>query len=345
MRAETTSRSWGAILFSVFLALLTTSICVTGARVLFFGLPHDVATLFNDASQPAAARAAVDTLFTYDFKSRGVLMETGSPDESSSPYWWLDSGAKMIIENEVGKTVQGSLPALDRWRLRYSLSSPEDTEGGYAPQNLFRLLTRSKWDDVRVEGSFRIVRDNFTESPNRNGSNGLLLLSRYEDSDNFYYAGVRVDGHAVIKKKYKGTYYTMAEKQSFGSATLTYKRGEDMNLLPHQEWLSLRSETVTTQGSNVSIKLFMRAPLEAGGSLTGKKDETQWTQLLSAVDNGRDFGTTTPITNPYPVGIRTDFMDVEFDNFKAVKIRKGRLMGGLRKIIWRSVYHSSVSSM
>lgn len=320
MRAETTSRSWGAILRSVFLALLTTSICVIGARVLFFGLPHDVAALFNDASQPAAARAAVDALFTYDFKTRGILTEAESPDESSSPYWWLDSGAKMIIENDVGKTVQGALPTLDRWRLRYSLTSPEDTEGGYAPQNLFRLLTRSKWDDVRVEGSFRIARDNFTESPNRNESNGLLLMSRYEDSDNFYSAGVRVDGLAVIAKKYQGTYYTMAEKQIFGlpaatstaqagSATSTYKREEDMNLLPHQEWLSLRSDTITATNGTVSIKLFMK-----------RNAETKWTQLLSATDNGKDFGTTTPTTDPYPVGIRTDFMDVEFDNFKAEKI-------------------------
>lgn len=318
MHAETATLSWSALLRSVFLALLATSVFALGARVLFYGIPHDVAALFSSQSQVASIAAAVPSPFSYDFKVRGTLLEAGAPDESSSPYWWLDSGAKMMIEDDVGKTVQGALPALDRWRIRYSLSSGTDTENGYAPQNLFRLLTRSKWNNVRIESSFRIVRDNFTESQNRNASNGLLLMSHYKDGDNLYYAGIRVDGHAVIKKKINGTYYTMAEKQIFPGE---YVRENDINLLPHNEWIGLRSETKTDAKGAVTVALFMK-----------RKDETAWTQLLTATDpprlasssgeagDGEKYASTTPITGDYPVGIRTDFMDVEFDNFKAEKI-------------------------
>ena len=36
--------------------------------------------------------------------------------------------------------------------------------------------------------------DHFSTSPNRNSSNGVLLMSRYSDSgDTLYYAGMRVD--------------------------------------------------------------------------------------------------------------------------------------------------------
>jgi hypothetical protein len=310
MQATTAGeRRWGVIMRSVFLALLTTSLFAMGARVIFYGLPDGVAVLFSKDSQVATAAAAVTSPFSYTFDVRGTLEETGSPGESSSPYWWLDSGARLYIDNGMGTTVQGALPMLDEWRLKYRLSSADDTEGGYAPQNLFRLLTRSTWDDVRVEADFRIVRDNFSETPSRNESNGLLLMTRYKDAANLYYAGVRVDGHAVIKKKSGGTYHTMAEKQVFGAASTTYDRTKDMNLLPHNEWISLRSETLTRNNGDVLVKLLMK-----------KEGEAKWTELLRATDDGTKYASTTPITGAYPIGIRTDFMDVEFDNFRAEKI-------------------------
>lgn len=311
----TGTRRWGAILSSVFFALLTTSLFAFGARILFYGLPDNVAVVFARSNQTAAAAAAVTSSFTYDFDVRATLEETDTPDDSTSPYWWLNSGGRLVIEHGVGKTAQGALPALDKWRIQYRLSRATDTEGGYAPQNLFRLLTRSSWDDVRFESLFRIVRDNFTESPNRDASNGLLLMSRYKDSENLYSAGIRVDGSAVITKKFNGTSYTMIEKQIFDlpaqadSASTTYDRSKDMNLLPHQEWIGLRSETVTAKNGNVTVKLFMK-----------KDGETTWKELLRATDDGTKFGSTTPITGNLPIGIRTDFMDVEFDNFKAERI-------------------------
>jgi hypothetical protein len=300
------TRSWGAIARTAFLAILTTSIFAVGARVLFFGVPEELTVLFKSETQVATAAAAVTSPFLYEFRIPGTLIEAGSSDESSSPYWWLDSGGKMIIQDDTGKTVQGSLPTLDKWRLRYSRSSSIDTEDGHAPQNLFRLVSRSNWDNVRVESSFRIIRDNFTESPNRDASNGLLLMSRYQDQNNLYYAGIRVDGRAIIKKKSDGVYYTMVEKQIFDGY---YSKKEDVNLIPHNEWISLRSETTTAKNGAVTVKLFMK-----------RAEESKWTQLLSVVDDGKKFENTEPITGEYPIGIRTDFMDVEFDNIRVEKM-------------------------
>lgn len=293
-------RDWGAVARSVFLALITTCFFAFGARVLFFGLPPEIAAFFSPRSHVAAV-AETGSEFRYEFESPSILTETITPEESSSPYFWLVSGAKLIIADGIGTTIQGSLPTLDRWRLKYSLASHEDTEGGYAPQNLFLLLTRSEWDNVRVSADFRITGDNFTESPNRNASNGLFLVSRHLDNETSYYAGMRVDGYAVITKRFKGTYYTMVEKRVFEGE---YIREKDINLLPHNEWISLQSETSTDHDGTVTISLSMK-----------RKGESEWTELVRATDDGTSYASTTPLVGKFPVGIRTDFMDAEFDNF------------------------------
>jgi hypothetical protein len=251
---------------------------------------------------PSTPEAEVESPFSYSFSSDGILHESSSASNSSSPYWWVDSGGKLIVENGVGKTLQGELPESDPWVRRYARSSEEDTDGGVHPQNIFRLVTRSKWDNVRTDASFRILADNFSESENRNESNGLLLMSRYKDGDNLYYAGIRVDGHAVIKKKKNGRYHTLAEKPIIEG---DYSKDENTNLLPHNEWISLRMET-TTEGETVSIKLFIKSG-----------DKAEWTETLSATDSGEEG---PPITGTHALGIRTDFMDVEFDNFRAERI-------------------------
>ncbi len=240
--------------------------------------------------------------FVYSFNTSGILNETGSLLESSSPYWWINSGGQLIMDGGIGATMQGTAPLLNPWRVAYAAANPVDTDNGTHPQNLFRLITKSQWDTVRAESSFYIVRDNFSSSPNRNESNGLLLFNRYKDSQTLYYTGVRVDGTAVIKKKYRGTYYTMAQKPVFAG---TYNAPKDTkNLLPHQTWFALRSETRTNTDGNVTLALFMRYI----GSNT-------WTKLLEATDSGQ-YGGTIPITGSGSAGIRTDFMDVRIDSFR-----------------------------
>lgn len=249
------------------------------------------ATMPSEQPQPAGT----DEPFTYSFHVDGVLEESSGFRTSRSEYWWLDSGGRLTIEDGVGKTIRGELPANDRWRKLYAGSSPEDTEGGRYPQNLFRLVTQREWDDVAVSARFRVVKDTGTRSPNRNESNGLLLMSRYQDGDNLYYAGIRVDGHAVIKKKMNGTYTTLAELPIYPGPY------EGANLIPQDEWIALKSDTVTRDGAT-EITLYM-------------KDSTDmWQPVLNATD------ADSPIRGKGHVGIRTDFMDVEFDDFRAERI-------------------------
>lgn len=252
-------------------------------------------------TQPyVAAVITTSTPFIYSFNSSGTLHEASSPGESTSPYWWLNSGGKMMLDGSVGKTIQGNLPALDKWRVLYAVSNPTDTDNGYHPQNIFRLLTKNVAGNQRVESLFKIEKDNWSGSPNRNASNGLLLMSRYLDGDNLYYAGIRVDGDAVIKKKYKGKYYTMAQKEIFTGA---YNRDSNINLIPHKEWVGLRTENVANADGTVTVRLFMK-----------RANETSWTKLLEAKDDGVKYGAV--IKGNGTGGIRTDFMDVSFESFR-----------------------------
>lgn len=272
-----------------------------GIFVLLVAVAALLAHILPPSPEPHARYAAAVAPFIFSFNTDGTLYESGTATESTSPYWWLNSGGKMLIQEGAGSTVQGDLPLLDKWRLAYALYNPVDTDQGKHPQNIFRLLTKYTWSDARAQALFKINKDNWSTSPNRNASNGLLLMSRYQNGDTLYYAGLRVDGNAVIKKKYRGTYYTMAEKKQFAG---TYISGERNNLLPHNAWIGLRVETDTLQNGEVALRLYMQ---QNGG---------EWKKILEAVDDGVRFGKTPAITNAGLVGIRTDFMDISFDAFR-----------------------------
>jgi hypothetical protein len=279
---------------TVFVALLLGFLLGAG----FISL-HKLA--HTDEVQNTGGMITLHAPFIYSFNSAGTLYESGSAYESSSAYWWLDSGGKLVIKDGVGETVAGDLPSSDRWAQLYAKSNPTDTDAGEHPQNLFRLVTKSEWTSATEQASFRIEKDNLSASTNRNASNGLLLMSRYGDAgQTLYYAGVRVDGTAVIKKKYKGTYYTMAQKQVFQGS---YDPAKSPNLIPHGEWIALTSDTETAADGSVTVTLSMQLP---GGA---------WTTLLSATDTGKNYGGTPPIASGND-GIRTDFMDVSFKDFR-----------------------------
>lgn len=253
-----------------------------------------------------APQAHAASTLIQDFGTSGTVNETGALSESSSPYWWVNSGGLMKLESNVAQTNQGTLSATHPWRLAYLAANPTDTDNGYHPQNLFRLVTKGTWSNASVVSEFYIAKDNWSESSNQNASNGLLLMNRYApDGQTLYYAGVRVDGTAVIKKKYRGTYYTMAQKKVFPG---TYTVGDDVNLLPHNEWITLKSDVVTKTNGSARIDLYMK---QAG--------ETRWTLLVSGTDDGATYGKTPVITSGH-AGIRTDFMDVKFDRFRVYSL-------------------------
>ncbi len=156
-------------------------------------------------------------------------------------------------------------------------------------------------DQFCSEAYFKIDQLNLSDSPNRNQTNGLFLFNRYQTGDSLYYTGLRVDGAAVIKKKIFGTYYTMAVKKVFTNGT--YDRDKNQNLLPLHEWIGVRSEVSTQADKSVLIKIFTDV------GRTGN-----WQLAAEAIDDGQKYG-GAPILAPGYAGIRTDFMDVKFDDY------------------------------
>jgi hypothetical protein len=250
----------------------------------------------------AAATATVSSPFIYNFSVAGSLAETGSMQNSSSPYFWLNSGGRFTLKEGTGRTVSGALSANDPWRLAYNLANALDTDDGYHPQNLFRLLTRSSWRNAETKLSFRINGTNLTSTPNRDGYSGVLLFSRYTNEDNLYYAGLRQDGSAVIKKKRNGSYSTLGSAQVFGTAS-AYDRDTNPNLIPQHAWMRLKLRTFNQPDGSVTIDLYLDR--ENDGSYAKVLSATDWTGAL------RDSG---------HVGVRTDYMDVEFDSLVVTRL-------------------------
>jgi len=273
-------------------------------KILFTSLLLLILTTPNISFALPAAQ--ITSPYVNYFNNLTAIVETGSTAESANAEWWLNSGAKLIPQNNRASTIQGDLGSTDPWRILYNKNNPIDTDLGLHPQNLFRLLTRSKWQNAMEEAYFIVKKDNLSASSNRNQSNALLLMSRYQDSQNLYYTGVRVDGSAIIKKKKNGTYYTLAEVKNIYPGT--YNKNTSPNLLPKNKWIGLRSEIKNQADGSVKINLY----LDKGWSGI-------WQLVASATDDGKSFGGTA-ITNLGYSGIRTDFMDVEFENFRLKNI-------------------------
>lgn len=255
---------------------------------------------------PEPAPAPAPETNTYGLTGTSVVNEAGSMGNSSSPSWWVNSGAYLYVSNGVGKTVTGNLPSSDKWRTTYASSNPTDTDNGYHPQNIFRLLTTSKWQNLAQEAYFKINAYNESASPNRAGHNAILFFNRYEDGNNLYYTGIRVDGSVVVKKKISGKYFTMASKKIY---TGTYNRSSNPILLPLKQNIGLKSVVTNNSDGSVTIKVYV----DKNGSGT-------WTLAVETRDDGKSFGGRALTKESY-AGIRTDFMDVEFKGYSIGETR------------------------
>ena len=234
------------------------------------------------------------------FSSNSIIEEINAMSLSTSNRWWVNSGGRFIIADGLGKTIQGDLPAADPWYKEYVGSSPEDTDNGLHPQNIFRLVEKESWKSYTQQFYFNINKMNLSASPNRNASNGVFLFNRYQSGDNLYYTGIRVDGAVVIKKKYQGVYYTMAYKKILSG---TYDLASSPNLLPVSRWYGVKSQLKDLSDGSVEIKFF-----------TDEGKTGTWTEVLSVIDKPGLYGSAV-ISNAGYAGIRTDFMDVSFDDY------------------------------
>lgn len=278
------------------------------ASVLLLGVIAILGLAFSESIWPqkySELALVSEPYFLYNFNSAGTLNESGNMAESSSPYWWLNSGGILNIEKNIGNTNIGELPKFSKWRLLYRISNPKDTDQGYHPQNIFRLVSRNTWKDFQMETYFKIIKDNLSSSTNRNVSNGLLLMSRYQDANNLYYVGIRVDGTAIIKKKWQGEYFTLAQEKIFSGI---YNRQSNPSLLPKDKWIGISTIIKNNIDGSVSIELLLDTD-----------DNKQWETIMKTVDykGGSDHD---PIINSGSNGIRTDFMDVQFRDFKVLEI-------------------------
>lgn len=240
---------------------------------------------------------------SFDNTDHPKLTEKNHANRHAAPNWWLNSGGYLYQTKNGASTVQGKLSDNDRFRLLYAKSNPLDTDNGYRPQNLLRLVTAAKFKNFTQQVFFNIKKINLSDSPNRNQSNGVLLFHRYLDGDNLYYVGIRVDGYAIVKKKLHGKYYTLKSTPVYSGK---YNRDTLPNLLPINQRIGIKTVISTNAIGNVDIKMY----------LNDKQLGTDWTQVLQIEDTGADAGL---ILKKGYAGIRSDFMDVFFDNYQASK--------------------------
>lgn len=248
-------------------------------------------------------KGGVSKNFKDPFNADFVLEEASDMGESSSPSWWLNSGAYFITQNGLGMTQQGPLEVGSKWQRAYANYNPGSTDEGIHPQNLFRLITRERWKNAEQEVYFKIISIHESDTEFRNESNGVLLFHRYLDDNNFYYVGFRVDGGAVIKKKVNGVYHTLAFAEVFNNG-YKYHRDSMPNLLPVGKWIGIRTVVEDAQNDTVRIVLFV--DLERNG---------EWVKILETTDASWRFHAGHHAQAGF-AGVRGDFMDVQFDDYR-----------------------------
>ncbi len=259
-----------------------------------------VVIFLSTASLPASA-----TSDTNNFRgtSSSIITETNDMNESLDLHWWLSSGAYIYRTGRMLSTIQGKLADNDRFRLLYAASNPIDTDNGYRPQNILRLVTRTKFKDFTQQFFFTIKNINTSESPNRNQSNGVFLFNRYQDSNNLYYLGIRVDGYAVVKKKLNGVYNTLKSVAVYQGS---YNRDSLPNMLPINRKIGIRTVIANNANGNVDIMIYLNDNQLGSG----------WTKILQVEDTGIDV---ERILNEGYAGIRSDFMDIQIDDYEAIE--------------------------
>jgi len=232
-------------------------------------------------------------------RNERVIEEASSMNESKNETWWVNSGGEVRFKDEIGSTMQGELLLFNKWRMKYFDQNPFETDNGEHPQNIFRLIRREKVTDVDQTVYVRIKKIHVSNSSHRNESNGILLFSRYVDADNLYYAGIRVDGTAVVKRKGNSEYITIDQVNLVNES---YDREINPNVLPVDQWIGIRT-SVKNRGGGVGIRVFIDL-----------NNQGKWKKVIEVIDKNE-----SRIRGGGFTGLRTDFMDVEFRDYNLTK--------------------------
>lgn len=248
-------------------------------------------------AQPAPASAYSGGSYLYTFNTNGTLSEAAAPSNSTSPYWWLRSGGKLLITGGLGESIQGALSSSNPLYETYASAFPQASDGGAHPQNMFRLLWKTPTQNSSEQVYLQRVTDNLGTALNRHPYDGESLIARYQDEQTYYYAGVRDDGALVIKKKVGGVFTTLAAKPFFSG---TYSATTSPDLIPRGTWLGLKFSVVNSSGGAPVLSLYT----DVGRSGT-------WRLSLSASD-----ATGTPIPGAGLSGIDSTFADINMDNYQ-----------------------------
>ena len=249
--------------------------------------------------QPLGTAAQAFSSMYYTFNNPGVLSESSTMAQSTSPYLWLLSGGRMIVTTGgIGETIQGDLLANDRLYRVYSARSAVSSDNGAHPQNVFKMFGRDSVQNPSAQIYINRIKDNTSNPVNRRPYDGESLLARYQDVNNYYYGGLREDGGIVIKKKTNGVFQTLVSKQLFAGA---YNSATNPDLIPRNQWIGLKFVVDSTHSTNPMISLYT----DVGQTGT-------WQLALSVVDDPVKYGNA--ITNAGLVGIESDYADAQFDN-------------------------------
>src|SRR6185369_3143386 len=94
-------------LVAVFLILIPLGIHVFSSPARQTEEPtttSDVSSTTTPVHMPMPVQAT--PVLNYSFNVDGVLQETGSMSQSTSPYWWVNSGGELVIVDQKGETMQ-----------------------------------------------------------------------------------------------------------------------------------------------------------------------------------------------------------------------------------------------
>jgi hypothetical protein len=231
--------------------------CVIGGRASAY---YDA---FPSAEGPYVSGPASTTLpwsgENFESYTNGAVIET-STNKSAQPHLDVTSGT---LESKYAGTWRRGWT--DDYNFR-AVAIGRDAQG-----------REIKWTDQVAE--YRGYIDAWqTSAPDWAG---LHLFARYRTSDDLYVSSIRRDGLATIKRKWNGSYTTLAQTTLPGS----YLDGNGVLLT--DQWYRLRFSAI---GSNLEL------------SLDG-------TSLLTATSGTFSWGTT---------GMRIDYADTYIDDWKLI---------------------------